>query len=74
MIYQSIDELVGRTPMLHAARLESKQDLHARVLLKLECFNPAGSAKDRVALSMLSEAEKSGRLFALGCNGNGTPF
>ncbi|MBE6604634.1 MAG: cysteine synthase A [Ruminococcaceae bacterium] len=62
MIYQSIDELVGRTPLLRATRYETKEDLHARVLLKLECFNPAGSAKDRVALSMLTEAEKRGAL------------
>ena len=62
MIYQGIDELVGRTPLLRATRLEKELALHARVLLKLEGFNPAGSAKDRVALSMLNEAEKKGLL------------
>ena len=62
MIYQSIDELVGHTPLLRASRLEKEQGLHARVLLKLECFNPAGSAKDRVALSMILAAENGGKL------------
>ena len=58
MIYKSMEQLIGRTPLLELARLENK----ARILAKLESFNPAGSVKDRVALTMIREAEKSGVL------------
>lgn len=61
-VYKSVEQLVGGTPMLRAERLEKKLGLKAGLYLKLEMFNPAGSAKDRVALSMLNEAESNGSL------------
>lgn len=61
-IYTSIDELIGNTPLFEIKKIEEKLGLKARVLVKLERFNPAGSVKDRVALSMLNEAEKSGKI------------
>ena len=62
MYCRSISELVGSTPLLEPIRLQAEQALAAKLLLKLEMFNPAGSAKDRVALSMILEAEAKGRL------------
>ena len=62
MIYRSISELVGKTPMLEASNYSNKYSLKATVYAKLEGFNPAGSVKDRVALYMIDGAEKSGRL------------
>ncbi len=62
MIYKSIDELIGNTPMLRLERIEKRFDLKAEIYAKLEYFNPAGSVKDRVGLSMIDDAEKSGRL------------
>lgn len=59
-IYTSIDQLVGKTPLLELAGLERELNLNARVLVKLERQNPAGSVKDRVALNMLNEAEAAG--------------
>lgn len=59
-IYQGISDLVGRTPLVEAARLEKKLGLKAKLLLKLEYLNPAGSVKDRVAKEMLEDAEKRG--------------
>ncbi len=61
-IYNSMEQLIGGTPLLELIRLEKEDDLKARVLAKLESFNPAGSAKDRVALSMIRDAEKKGLL------------
>ena len=61
-VYTSVDELIGGTPLLELKGLERKHGLGARVLAKLEYFNPAGSVKDRVARNMLDEAEKSGAL------------
>ena len=61
-IYTSADQLVGRTPLLELTHLEQEFDLKARILAKLEYFNPAGSVKDRVALSMIEDAERSGKL------------
>lgn len=61
-IYNSISELIGSTPLLRLSGLEKKENLSAKLLAKLEYFNPAGSAKDRVALSMIEDAEKSGKL------------
>ncbi len=61
-IYENIAELVGSTPIMRLNNIEKKFSLSARLLAKLEYFNPAGSAKDRVALSMLIEAEKSGKI------------
>ncbi|AEB06737.1 cysteine synthase A [Coriobacterium glomerans PW2] len=58
----SIDQLIGRTPMLELTRIEQEYHLKARILAKLELFNPAGSIKDRVARAMLDDAERSGRL------------
>ena len=63
-ICRSVDELIGRTPMLELSNTEARLNLKAIVLAKLESFNPAGSAKDRVALSMINDAEKRGLLTA----------
>ena len=61
-IYTSVDQLIGRTPLLELTNLENRENLKARVLAKLEYLNPAGSAKDRVALSMIDDAEARGLL------------
>ena len=61
-IYKSAQELIGGTPLLELTNLEKELGLRARVLAKLEYFNPAGSAKDRVALAMVDDAEKRGIL------------
>ncbi len=61
-IYQSIDQLIGHTPLLELSHFEADLDLKARVLVKLEYFNPAGSVKDRVAKNMIDEAEAAGKL------------
>lgn len=61
-IYGSITELIGRTPLLEIRNYEKKYDLKARLLVKLEYFNPNQSVKDRTALSMIEEAEKQGLL------------
>ncbi len=59
-IYTSIDQLIGRTPLLELSNIEKEEGLEARVLAKLEYFNPGGSVKDRVAKSILDDAEKKG--------------
>ena len=56
-IYTSAEQLIGRTPLLEVANIEKSENLPAKVLAKLEYFNPAGSAKDRVALAMIEDAE-----------------
>ena len=61
-IYTSVDQLIGRTPLLELTNLEKSENLKASVLAKLESFNPTGSAKDRVALSMIHDAEEKGLL------------
>ena len=61
-IYTSADQLIGRTPLLELTHLEEKERLSAKILAKLELFNPGGSAKDRVALSMILDAEEKGLL------------
>lgn len=61
-IYKSVEELIGRTPLLEVSRIQEQEGLKARVLVKLELFNPAGSVKDRVALSMILDAEEKGLL------------
>ena len=61
-IYTSADQLIGHTPLLELTHLAKKEGLKARVLAKLECFTPAGSAKDRVALNMILDAEEKGLL------------
>lgn len=63
-IHQSIDSLVGNTPVVEMCRLASDAGLKARLLAKLEYFNPAGSAKDRIALSIVNEAVQAGKLNA----------
>lgn len=62
MIYRDLTELIGKTPLMEAIHLEEKYNLKAKLLVKLECFNPAGSAKDRVALSMITDEEEKGIL------------
>ena len=59
-IYSSVEQLIGNTPLLELVKLSRQEQLPARLLAKLECFNPAGSVKDRVALSMLDAAERQG--------------
>lgn len=59
-IYTSIDQLIGKTPLLELSNIEKEEGLEARLLAKLEYFNPGGSVKDRVAKSILDDAEKKG--------------
>ncbi|WP_409336978.1 cysteine synthase A [Eubacterium sp. F2] len=61
-IYTSADQLIGHTPLLELSHLEKKYGLKAKVVAKLEYFNPAGSVKDRIAKSMLDDAEAKGEL------------
>jgi len=61
-VYTSIDQLIGHTPLLEVTNIEAADNLSARVLVKLEYFNPAGSAKDRIAKAMLDEAERTGKI------------
>ncbi len=61
-IYTSADQLIGHTPLLELRNIEKKFNLNAKILAKLEFFNPAGSVKDRVAKAMLDDAEKSGKI------------
>ena len=61
-IYTSVDQLIGRTPLLELTHIEEDYRLKARILAKLEYLNPAGSVKDRVAKMMIEEAERTGRL------------
>ncbi len=61
-IYTSANQLIGRTPILELKQIEKEFDLQANLFAKLEYFNPAGSIKDRIAKSMLEEAENDGRL------------
>lgn len=62
MIYSSLTELIGGTPMLELVRFQAKHSIDAKILAKIEYFNPAGSVKDRVALNMIEQYEKEGRL------------
>ena len=61
-IYTSADQLIGKTPLLELTHIEKESGLKARILAKLEYFNPAGSVKDRIAKAMIDEAEASGKL------------
>lgn len=61
-IYTSVDQLIGHTPLLELLHIEQYYGLKAKLLAKLEYFNPAGSVKDRVALALIEDAEKTGRL------------
>lgn len=63
-IYRSADQLIGRTPLLELTNIEEQDELQARVLAKLEYFNPAGSVKDRVAREMIDDAIRMGKLTA----------
>ena len=61
-IYKSADELIGKTPLLELTHIEKEFSLKAKILAKLEYFNPAGSVKDRIAKAMIDDAEKAGKL------------
>ena len=61
-VYKSVTEMIGHTPLLETAGIQKERGLKAKLIVKLEYFNPAGSVKDRAALSMIEEAEKSGRI------------
>lgn len=61
-IYTSAEQLIGHTPLLRLMRMEQKYNTKAKLIAKLECMNPGGSAKDRVALAMLNDAEARGKL------------
>ena len=61
-IYTSAEQLIGNTPLLELTRIEKEYHLQAKILAKLEYFNPAGSVKDRVAKAILDDAERTGRL------------
>lgn len=61
-VYQNVEELIGKTPLLSLKKIQNVLGLKANVFAKLECFNPAGSVKDRVALSMIKGAEEKGIL------------
>ena len=61
-IHQSLTELIGNTPLLELKNYEKEHNLKARIVAKLEYFNPAGSVKDRIALAMIDDAEKTGKL------------
>ena len=65
-IYTSADQLIGKTPLLELTHIEKEQQLEARILAKLEYFNPGGSVKDRVALAMIEDAEAKGLMKAYG--------
>lgn len=61
-IKKQLTELIGKTPMVELSRISQSHNSQARIIAKLESFNPGGSAKDRIALSMIEDAEKSGKL------------
>jgi len=61
-VYKDITDLIGKTPLIELVRYEKAHGLGAVILGKLECFNPAGSAKDRIAKAMLDAAEANGEL------------
>ena len=61
-VYQNLTALVGGTPLLEVSNIEKSEGLKARVIVKLEYFNPGGSVKDRIALAMIEAAERSSEL------------
>lgn len=61
-VYTSAEQLIGKTPLLELTRIEKEYELQAKILAKLEYFNPAGSVKDRVAKAILDDAESTGGL------------
>ena len=62
-VYKSSSELIGNTPLVEVSNIEKELGLKAKVLVKLEYFNPAGSVKDRIAYQMIVDAEEDIRLF-----------
>ncbi|MBR3994665.1 MAG: cysteine synthase A [Clostridia bacterium] len=66
-IYTSVEQLIGKTPLMELCNIENKYKINAHILAKLEYFNPAGSVKDRVARQMIKDAEQSGVLESGGC-------
>ena len=62
VIFTSADQLIGKTPLLELSNIEKEEGLEARILAKLEFFNPGGSAKDRIAKAMIDDAEEKGLL------------
>lgn len=63
-VYQNATDLIGHTPLLELTHIEKELGLDARIVAKLEYFNPAGSVKDRIALAMIEDAFETGRLIA----------
>ena len=61
-IFTSADQLIGKTPLLELTHIEKEWNLQAKILAKLEYFNPAGSVKDRIAKAMIDAAETTGKL------------
>ena len=61
-VYDSILDLVGKTPLVELKRIEEKEGLQAKLIAKVESFNPAGSVKDRIAKAMIEDAEATGKL------------
>lgn len=61
-IYENLTQLIGNTPLLEVKNIEKEEHLKARILVKIESFNPGGSVKDRIALAMIEDAEQRGRL------------
>ncbi len=61
-IYDSIDQLIGHTPLLRLKKTQEQLGLKANLIVKLEYFNPGGSVKDRVGLAMIEQAEKLGKI------------
>ena len=62
MLYKNLTEMIGNTPMLELTKIEEKLNLKAKIFAKIEYFNPAGSVKDRIAMQMILDAEKNGKL------------
>lgn len=60
-VYEKLTDLIGNTPLLKLKNYENEKKLSAKILVKLEYFNPAGSVKDRIAFAMIDDAEKKGR-------------
>ena len=63
-IYKNVIELIGKTPLVEVENVEKRFKLQARLLVKLDGYNPAGSAKDRIAYQMIVDAEETGKLIA----------
>lgn len=62
MVYKNLTELIGRTPLIELSNIEKQEKLETRIIAKLECFNPSGSVKDRIAYAMIIDAEQRGLL------------